>query len=303
MNKVVVLLYIAAVATANVLAATYGPTISVFNAFFLIGLVLVLRDKLHVAWAGSPIKMFALICAGGVASALVAPASARIALASCVAFILSESMDYITFSRLKGSLLSRSNRSNLAGAAVDSMIFPLLAFGAIMPWIVVGQFVAKVAGGAAFSWLTFRKRVVVAVAALAIFSSPALASDWIADIGVGGVSVSDGYFAPVVEVFVATPPAQGFRLYGIVSSDLTSGSGEIDTAILAVTRGWFVNGKVFSVNAGATGFRFENFSEAHPFVGATASFPLWKPARFVLTGSVGDGGNATLVAKVAVPIL
>jgi len=36
---------------------------------------------------------------------------------------------------------------------VDSLIFPTLAFGALMPHIVAMQFVAKVAGGALWSWL------------------------------------------------------------------------------------------------------------------------------------------------------
>ena len=38
-----------------------------------------------------------------------------------------------------------------AGAAVDSVVFPALAFGAMLPLIVVGQFGAKVLGGAAWS--------------------------------------------------------------------------------------------------------------------------------------------------------
>jgi hypothetical protein len=41
----------------------------------------------------------------------------------------------------------------VAGAAVDSLIFPTLAFGALLPHIVALQFVAKVAGGAAWAWM------------------------------------------------------------------------------------------------------------------------------------------------------
>jgi uncharacterized PurR-regulated membrane protein YhhQ (DUF165 family) len=43
------------------------------------------------------------------------------------------------------------NGSNVVSAAADSLIFPTLAFGALLPWIVLGQFVAKVAGGALWS--------------------------------------------------------------------------------------------------------------------------------------------------------
>jgi hypothetical protein len=39
---------------------------------------------------------------------------------------------------------------------VDSLLFPTIAFGALMPHIVAMQFVAKVAGGAVWTWLLGR---------------------------------------------------------------------------------------------------------------------------------------------------
>ena len=60
------------------------------------------------------------------------------------------------FLRLPGSWLRRANGSNVAGAAVDSLLFPTLAFGVLMPHIVALQFVAKVAGGALWSWALAR---------------------------------------------------------------------------------------------------------------------------------------------------
>jgi hypothetical protein len=75
-----------------------------------------------------------------------------IAVASSVAFTAAALVDWATFTRLRGSWLFRSNGSNVAGAAVDSLIFPTLAFGALMPEIVVAQFLAKIAGGAIWSW-------------------------------------------------------------------------------------------------------------------------------------------------------
>lgn len=62
-----------------------------------------------------------------------------------------------TFARLRGSWLFRANGSNVAGAAVDSLIFPTLAFGALMPHIVAMQFVAKVAGGAIWAAVISKK--------------------------------------------------------------------------------------------------------------------------------------------------
>jgi uncharacterized PurR-regulated membrane protein YhhQ (DUF165 family) len=49
--------------------------------------------------------------------------------------------------------LIKSNASNAAGAAVDSLIFPTIAFGSLMPAIVLLQFAAKVVGGALWSWM------------------------------------------------------------------------------------------------------------------------------------------------------
>jgi len=51
----------------------------------------------------------------------------------------------------------RVNGSNLFSAAVDSVVFPTLAFGMFMPWIVLGQLAAKVAGGAMWSVILRRK--------------------------------------------------------------------------------------------------------------------------------------------------
>ena len=39
-----------------------------------------------------------------------------------------------------------------AGAAVDSLLFPTIAFDGLMPEIVALQFVAKTVGGAIWAW-------------------------------------------------------------------------------------------------------------------------------------------------------
>jgi uncharacterized PurR-regulated membrane protein YhhQ (DUF165 family) len=85
------------------------------------------------------------------------PASGMIAVASSVAFTVASVVDWSVFARMKGSWLRRANGSNVAGAAVDSILFPTLAFGALMPHIVAMQFVAKVAGGSVWAWALSRK--------------------------------------------------------------------------------------------------------------------------------------------------
>jgi uncharacterized PurR-regulated membrane protein YhhQ (DUF165 family) len=100
--------------------------------------------------------MLALIAAAGALTYMLNPAAGKIAIASSVAFTAAALVDWMTFARLRGSWLIRANGSNVAGAAVDSLIFPTLAFGALMPHIVALQFVAKVAGGALWAWALSR---------------------------------------------------------------------------------------------------------------------------------------------------
>lgn len=144
-------IYGSAMILANLSVAAFGPAISPVNAFVLIGLDLALRDWLHVrlkAW-----QMLALILATGLLTYLLNPAAGKIAIASACAFTAAAVVDWATFFKLKGSWLYRANGSNIAGAAVDSLIFPTLAFGALMPHIVAMQFVAKVAGGSLWAYI------------------------------------------------------------------------------------------------------------------------------------------------------
>lgn len=146
MLLIAVCVYAIAMTAANLSIAAFGPWVSPINAFVLIGLDLALRDWLHVrlkVW-----QMGVLIASTGVLTFALNPAAGQIALASAVAFTAAALVDWGTFARLRGSWMLRANGSNVAGAAVDSLIFPTLAFGVLMPHIVAMQFVAKIAGGA-----------------------------------------------------------------------------------------------------------------------------------------------------------
>lgn len=148
-------LFIAAIAAANLSAAYFGPKATVINAFLLIGLDLSLRDKLHDRWVGNGLawKMGAMIGTGGIVAYLICGAAGPIALASCVAFMASSLVDAGVYHAVRPlNFIYRANTSNLAGAAVDSILFPTLAFGVLMPEIVLGQFAAKVLGGALWAW-------------------------------------------------------------------------------------------------------------------------------------------------------
>lgn len=161
-NLALIGLYLTAIITANLLVAAFGPAISIWCAFLFIGLDLTSRDRLHEAWHGRGLawKMAALIAAGSVLSWLLNRNAGPIALASFVAFAASATVDTASYHLLRRrTYLLKVNGSNVLSAAVDSLIFPALAFGLPLLWvIVVGQFVAKVVGGFVWSVLLDRRR-------------------------------------------------------------------------------------------------------------------------------------------------
>lgn len=155
MLTLALVVYAATIVLANLLVAQFGPVITPVLAFVCIGLDLALRDWLQLRlmrW-----HMAALILGTGALTLALNPAAERIALASAASFVLAATADWLTFNTLAGSWLRRSIGSNVAGAAVDSLVFPTLAFGALLPGIVAAQFVAKTAGGALWAWLLSRR--------------------------------------------------------------------------------------------------------------------------------------------------
>ena len=158
------LIYALAMTFANLSIAHWGPWVSPINSFLFIGLDLALRDWLHTkiqAW-----QMGILISVSGLLTYFLNPSAGVIAVASAVSFTAASLVDWGVFTRAKGTWLARANKSNVAGAAVDSLVFPTLAFGVLMPAIAATQFIAKVAGGIVWSYLIskFSSRVVPSAA-------------------------------------------------------------------------------------------------------------------------------------------
>ena len=150
-----VAVYLAAIIGANLSIAHFGPWIAPINSFLLIGLDLSLRDRLHERWSNNlwP-RMLGLIAAAGAISYVLNPAAGMIAIASVVAFTSAALTDSAVYHSLKGKVWAvKANGSNVAGAAVDSVIFPLLAFGGMKWEIIAAMFAAKVAGGAVWTYV------------------------------------------------------------------------------------------------------------------------------------------------------
>ncbi|WP_370607057.1 VUT family protein [Citrobacter werkmanii] len=145
-------IYIAVICAANLLVAHFGPWITPINAFVLVGLDMVLRDILHERCG--LIRSVILSAVAGVISFAINPAAGIIAIASVVAFVAASVANAWVYQLLISKpWLKKSNAGNIAAAAVDSGLFPVIAFGAFMPGIVIGQFMAKVGGGFVWSML------------------------------------------------------------------------------------------------------------------------------------------------------
>lgn len=150
MLVIAVTIYALAMTIANLTIAAFGPWFSPINAFFLIGLDLALRDWLQVKLKA--LHMAALIVASGLITYVLNPAAEMIAIASAIAFTTAAVVDWAVFTKITGSWLKKANTSNVAGAAVDSIVFPTIAFGVLMPHIIAMQFAAKVIGGALWAF-------------------------------------------------------------------------------------------------------------------------------------------------------
>lgn len=153
-------LYLFSVVAANLLVAQFGAPITPLVAFVFIGLDITTRDKLHDSWHKNHLwlRMAALILSGSAFSFLLNRAALQIAIASFVAFAVSGIIDALVYQLLgKLTQFEKTNWSNLASGAVDSVLFPSIAFGWPPSYeIVYGQATAKIAGGLFWSLIIFR---------------------------------------------------------------------------------------------------------------------------------------------------
>lgn len=148
-----VVVFLAAVVGANLTIAAFGPPAVIPVAFTFVALDLVARDGLHELWKGRRLvlRMGLLIAAGGALSAVLNVEAARIALASCLAFTVAQTVNGIGYWALeRWPRLVKINASNVPAAVADSGVFLTVAFGAFLPALIAAQVAAKVLGG--FVW-------------------------------------------------------------------------------------------------------------------------------------------------------
>jgi queuosine precursor transporter len=141
-----ILIYLFSITLANIIILQFGPSMTPITGFLLIGLDLVLRDKLSDKLSAA--KMLTMIVAAGLITLAINRDAMQIAVASSLSFSIASVADWIVFKQSVGTWSARSHKSNAVGAVVDSVLFPTIAFGALMPTIVIGQIAAKFLGAA-----------------------------------------------------------------------------------------------------------------------------------------------------------
>lgn len=153
-----VLLYLAAIVAANLTLTHWGPSAIIPNAFFLIGLDLIARDRLADFWGTTRwAKMLLLIATGGALSYWLNRNAATIAVASTVAFASAELAEALLYHLLRRQRWTeRAPKAALLGAAVDSIVFPTLAFSSFSFATSFAQFAAKLAGAVVWTWIIAR---------------------------------------------------------------------------------------------------------------------------------------------------
>jgi uncharacterized PurR-regulated membrane protein YhhQ (DUF165 family) len=163
--------YFGLVVLANWLASAYVVHVPLtpYKApagVFCIGMVLVLRDwiqQLHGLWWTMPLVYAAGLVTWGVGYAANWKGWQDVAIASVVAFSVSETVEAVVFTPLRNRNLTLGVVSSATiGNAIDSLIFLAIAFGSIA--LFWGQFWGKSEMIAVGTLLTMGRRRIAPVA-------------------------------------------------------------------------------------------------------------------------------------------
>lgn len=153
----IIVAYIAVIAIANVITASFAPfhfgVFIVPAGTFIVGATFILRDLVQNAIGRSDtygvIGVALLISA---ISSFLLGDTLLITAASAVSFVVSEALDTEIYSRLKASITKRIFISGLFGGTVDSAVFVIIGLSPIgagfLPWgavpaAIIGQVIVK----------------------------------------------------------------------------------------------------------------------------------------------------------------
>ena len=140
-------IYIGTIVLANICTVTFGLVpigfgLMVTAGTFAAGFALIARDAVQVK-SGKAIVLIAIVL-GAAISAITSNPS--IAVASGIAFLVSELVDFAVFTPLKAkSLAGAVVTSSVISAPVDTVLFLQLAGFGVTWQAVLGQFIVKTA--------------------------------------------------------------------------------------------------------------------------------------------------------------
>jgi uncharacterized PurR-regulated membrane protein YhhQ (DUF165 family) len=147
MNLLLVLLYLTAIVSANVVTAAFAPIsigmLLVPAGSLLIGVTFILRDLVQraVGRRNTYIAIGIAMVLSAITSNLLGD-TLWIVFASAITFLASETTDTEIYSRLKMPLSYRVLYSGVVGGVVDSVLFILIGLSpigsGILPWEAVG---------------------------------------------------------------------------------------------------------------------------------------------------------------------
>lgn len=152
-------LYLLLIAAANLLTAKFDPLVLVSGTLIIpvgslfAGAVFILRDLVQLKH-GKRKTYTTIIWAAALSAALSVSLgdTAHVAVASAVAFFISEATDTEIFSRLRSSLVARVLLSGIVGGCLDSVIFVVLGLSPLgagmitwtaVPSAILGQLLVK----------------------------------------------------------------------------------------------------------------------------------------------------------------
>lgn len=160
MQAVKISVYLLAFTLANFIVLWFGANGLIFTALFLIPFDFVMRCMFHEQWKGIEliVKLGALVCVSSLITYLINQDAQNIAYASVGGFVSAQIVAGVFYqSFINRSYFIKVNGSDALGIIFDSIIFQIIAFGIITPYITISQILLKMAGGLFWYWLIFKK--------------------------------------------------------------------------------------------------------------------------------------------------
>lgn len=145
---------------ANLLVKHYGAFGLIVASAILIPFDLVIRCVIHELYSGW--KLFCILFGLTLCAALVTvwiyPEAINIAKGSIAGFVAAQitaGIFYQTVKRRSKSYLLKVNMSDLVAVIFDSIVFQLIAFGILIPFVTLGQIGIKFVGGLLWYFILF----------------------------------------------------------------------------------------------------------------------------------------------------